>query len=45
MSLPLTIRKNIRDNEPNLKENLETINNATGKEFVVEVDWPYVGRE
>lgn len=39
MPLPLTIRKAIRDSEPQLKEALEKINNATGKEFVFECDW------
>ena len=41
-ALPLTIRKAIRDNEPKLQQHLATINAATGKEFVVEVDWAYV---
>jgi hypothetical protein len=39
MSLPLTIRKNIRDSEPKLKEHLEKINNVTGKEWSFEADW------
>jgi hypothetical protein len=42
MSLPLTIRKNIRDSEPKLKESLEKIQNVTGKEWSFEVDWAYV---
>jgi len=39
MALPLVIRKNIRDNEVFLRESLEKINNATGKEFEFEADW------
>eukprot|EP00026_Physarum_polycephalum_P003638 Phypoly_transcript_03651.p1 GENE.Phypoly_transcript_03651~~Phypoly_transcript_03651.p1 ORF type:complete len:695 (+),score=161.19 Phypoly_transcript_03651:270-2354(+) len=39
MSLPLTIRKNIRDSEPKLKEHLEKLMNITGKEWSFETDW------
>ena len=39
MSLPLTVRKNIRDTEPKLKESLEKIAKITGKEWTMEVDW------
>jgi hypothetical protein len=39
MSIPLPIRKGIRDNEVHLKENLEKINAAAGKDFEFEVDW------
>jgi len=39
MSLPLTIRKNIRDSEPKLKEHLEKLREITGKDFEFEADW------
>jgi len=42
MALPLIIRKGIRDNEVFLKENLEKINKAVGKEFEFEADWATV---
>ena len=42
MPLPLPIRKGIRDSEPKLKEHIEKINNVTGKEWTLEVDWEYV---
>jgi hypothetical protein len=37
--LPLQVRKNIRDSEPNLKEQLDKIKAATGKQFTFEADY------
>jgi uncharacterized membrane protein len=39
MSLPLTVRKNIRDTEPKIAEQLAKIRAATGREFTFVVDW------
>eukprot|EP01111_Echinosteliopsis_oligospora_P015032 TRINITY_DN580_c0_g1_i1.p1 TRINITY_DN580_c0_g1~~TRINITY_DN580_c0_g1_i1.p1 ORF type:complete len:700 (-),score=165.19 TRINITY_DN580_c0_g1_i1:42-2141(-) len=43
MSVPLSVRKNIRDAQPKCDEALQKINDATGKEgWTCEVDWPTV---
>eukprot|EP01110_Echinostelium_bisporum_P010721 TRINITY_DN422_c0_g1_i2.p1 TRINITY_DN422_c0_g1~~TRINITY_DN422_c0_g1_i2.p1 ORF type:complete len:561 (+),score=273.12 TRINITY_DN422_c0_g1_i2:58-1740(+) len=39
MPIPLPIRKAIRDTEPKMKESLEKLQESTGKEFTVEIDW------
>jgi len=38
-SIPFALKKNIKDNEPNLKKNLDRLKAATGVDFTLEVNW------